>query len=84
MVNYISVLQSRYCFAVGISGCIYTKSTLINKRVNFLNKNFVAKSKRFRFYYIDNSNIGLLRLRDFVHLNGDGEAIIKDNLKSLI
>ena len=82
--EHISVLQSRYCFAVGISGCIYTKSTQINKRVNFLNEILVAESKRFRFYYIDNSNIGLLHLRDFVHLNGKGEEIMRNNLKSLI
>ena len=82
--EHISVLQSIYCFAVGISSCIYTKMTQINKRVNFLNETLVAESKRFRFYSIDNSNIGLLRLRDFVHLNGDGEAIIRNNLKSSI
>lgn len=84
MFQSLSNLQDKYSFAVGISGCIYTKSGDINKKVDVLNSLFRSKVNEFKFRYIDNSNIHSSHLRDFVHLNSDGETVFKQNLKGLI
>ena len=39
---------------------------------------------KYDFFFIDNSNIESLHLRDFVHLNDVGQRILKENFKGLI
>ncbi|MEW8546097.1 MAG: hypothetical protein AB2693_21460 [Candidatus Thiodiazotropha sp.] len=80
----LTVLQHRFSFAVGISGCICTRSSYINERVCRLNRLLNREAKRLRFHFVDNSNIDRSQLKDFVHLNSQGEASLKRNLKGLL
>ena len=80
----LSDLQKQFCFAVGISGCINTKSAFINTKVDALNVLLKRESMKYDFFFIDNSNIESLHLRDFVHLNDVGQRILKENFKGLI
>ena len=84
MFKNLTVLQHRFCFAVGISGCICTRSSYINERVFRLNGLLTREAKRSRFHFIDNCNIDRSQLKDFVHLNSQGEASLKRNLKGLL
>ena len=78
------LLQKSLCFAVGISGCIYTKSAFINTKVDALNVLLRKESRAYNFTFVDNSNIRQSHLRDFVHLNMEGEKLLKENVKGLI
>ena len=77
MFKNLTVLQHRFCFAVGISGCICTRSSYINERVFRLNGLLTREAKHLRFHFIDNCNIDRSQLKDFVHLNSQGEASLK-------
>ena len=80
----LNKLQRGYSFAVGISGCIYTRSESINKKVDVMNDLMRKEASKYHFHFIDNTNIRPSQLRDFVHLNRDGENVMRKNLKGLI
>lgn len=65
MFKNLTVLQHRFSFAVGISGCVCTRSVYINERVYRLNGLLNREAKRSRFHFIDNSNIDRSQLKDF-------------------
>ena len=84
MESIIPRLQSRYAFSFVYSGCIYTRSTVINKRIDMLNEAIRLMCSRCSFTFIDHSNISSDMLRDEVHLNKHGENVMLQNLRGLL
>ena len=76
-------LQTKHRFCFVFSGCIYTRSLLVNKRINVLNSSVQKLCEKRGFTFIDNSNISPCMLKDQVHLNTTGEKAFLQNLSSL-
>ncbi|MES9879789.1 MAG: reverse transcriptase domain-containing protein, partial [Sedimenticola sp.] len=77
-------LQREHNFAMVFSGCIFTRSPIVNRRVNILNSSIKHACELHGFTYIDNSNIGMHMLRDNVHLNAVGCKTMENNLKGFL
>ena len=77
-------LQVVFNFAVVFSGCIYTKSKVINKRIDLLNEHIMLCCKQSKYHFIGHSNISEVCLKDQVHLNKSGEYLYKENLRGLL
>lgn len=87
-INYlfssVKNIQSSYSFAVAYSSCIYTQDPDVNSRITILNKLIRRYCNVYNFSFIDNSNIKVHHLKDFVHLNKEGETILEKNLFGLL
>ena len=77
-------LQMKHRFSFVSSGCIYTRSVLVNKRIDTLNKSIRRLCEKCSFKYMDNSNISPDMLKDQVHLSAAGEKVLLQNLSDLI
>ena len=77
-------LQKKHRFGFVFSSCIYTRSRLINKRIDTLNALIKQLCNRCSFKYIDNSNISPDLLKDQVHLSTPGEKTFLGNLSELL
>lgn len=77
-------LQMKHRFSFVLSGCIYTRSVLVNKRIDTLNKSIRRLCEKCSFKYMDNSNISPDMLKDQVHLSAAGEKVLLQNLSDLI
>ena len=53
----IKQLQVYHGFAVVFSGCLYTKSPIINERIDELNKYLYSMCRQCEYYSVDHSNI---------------------------
>ena len=80
----LNKLQGGYSFVHGISGCVNTRSESINKKVDVINDLMRQEASKYHFHFKDNTNIRPSQLRDYVHLNVNGENILCKNLKGLI
>ena len=74
----------KHRFSFVLSGCIYTRSVLVNKRIDTLNKSIRRLCEKCSFKYMDNSNISPDMLKDQVHLSAAGEKVLLQNLSDLI
>ena len=73
---------SRFSFAFICSGC--TRSYIINKRVDTLNKQMKRMYDFLSCKFIDNSNITVDMLKDDLHLNSVEEEQLRSNLRGLL
>ena len=82
--NTLIHLQAKFGFAFVFSGCVYTRSFVVNKRIDKLNDLVRSMCKKYGHTFVDNSNISPCMLQDQVHLNEIGQKALLDNLKGLL
>ena len=80
----IHALQKQYKFAFTFSGCINTKSAIINTRVHSFNTWVQEYCLQNAYTYVNNANITIDMLRDQVHLNQNGCHQLLNNLNGLL
>jgi len=81
----IKQLQKVYHgFAVVFSGCLYTKSPIINERIDELNKYLYSMCRLCEYYSVDHSNIPVDCVKDQVHMNAEGEKMFLNNMKGFV
>ncbi len=81
--NIIVLQQTTNC-AMVFSGGVYTRSTIINSRVDVLNDWIRRACTTYGCMYIDNRDIDKHMLRDAVHLNAIGCKTLEHNFKGLL
>ena len=80
----IKQLQVYHGFAVVFSGCLYMKSSIINERIDELNKYMYSMRRQCEYYSVDHSNIPVHFLKDQVHMNAMGEKMFLNNMKGFV
>jgi cell division protein FtsB len=80
----IRKLQNQHIFAVVFSGCVYTKSQIINDRIDILNKYMLNLCQGYRYTFIEHNNIPSNCLAHQVHLALTGQTIFQRNMHGFI
>jgi archaellum component FlaF (FlaF/FlaG flagellin family) len=65
-------------------GCLYTKSPIINERIDELNKYLYSMCRQCEYYYVDHSNISVNFSKDQVHMNTMREKMFLNNMKVFV